>query len=166
MLHDLQRASSMMRLLPRALASVLISGALLLSPASLIAHGSVSSGSAASSFDEVLNEYRSRHGLGRVVLDAELIATAQAYAQDMAYHGHFSHTGRDWSNSGVRARRAGCTWQHVGENLGWGQTSEAEVIQGWAESAGHRGNLPVANFTRYGMARVGTYWVLMFADRC
>jgi uncharacterized protein YkwD len=155
-----------MRILSELLAPVLASAILLL-PATLSAHESLfSASSTTSGFADTLNSYRASSGLGPVVPDAELTAAAQAHAQDMASHGYFSHKGRDGARADARALRAGCNWSNVGENLGWGQTSESEVLQGWVNSPSHRGVLQGARYTRYGMAQVGTYWVLMLADQC
>jgi uncharacterized protein YkwD len=139
---------------------------MLLLPAALSAHGSQSSASSNTGFTAALNDYRAGRGLFPVVPDAELTAAAQAYAQDMASHGHFSHRGRDGSNAGTRARRAGCSWRSAAENIAWGQTSESQVLQGWADSASHRRNMLGTSYARYGLGRVGTYWVLLFADQC
>lgn len=128
--------------------------------------GSTSSASQGASFAEALNRYRADNGLGPVRADGELTAAAQAYARDMASNGYFAHRGRDGSNAGLRATRAGCSWRAAAENLALGQTSEGQVLQGWADSAGHRRNLLARQYTRYGLGRAGTYWVLMFADQC
>ncbi len=117
-------------------------------------------------FGEALNAYRASAGRGPVAPDPELTAAAQAYAQTMAATGHFAHRGPDGSSSGTRARQAGCSWGAAAENIAWGQRSESEVLQGWADSAGHRRNMLNAGYTRFGLGRAGTYWVLMFADRC
>lgn len=120
----------------------------------------------ATGFSQALNDYRARHGLGPVAADRALTLAAQAHAEDMVARGYFSHTGRDGSNSGDRARRSGCSWGSASENIAWGQRSESEVLQGWADSAGHRRNMLGGGYTRYGLGRAGTHWVLMFADRC
>jgi uncharacterized protein YkwD len=93
---------------------------MLLLPVALSAQNSASSSSSNTGFAAAINDYRASSGLGPVVPDAELTAAALAYAQDMAAHGYFSHTGRDGSNSGHGANRAGCSWRHVGENIAWG----------------------------------------------
>ena len=154
-----------MRLPSRLLAPILM-GAMFLPSAGLSAQDFVSSSSSNMGFAAAHNSYRASSGLGPVVPDAELTAAAQAHAQDMASHGYFSHKGRDGARADARALRAGCNWGNVGENLGWGQTSESEVLQGWVNSPSHRGVLQGARYTRYGMAQVGTYWVLMLADQC
>jgi uncharacterized protein YkwD len=120
----------------------------------------------ATAFGKALNEFRASQGRGPVVADAELTAAAEAHARDMASNGYFSHESLDGSRSGDRAKRAGCSWRAAAENIAWGQTSESQVLQGWADSAGHRRNMLGASYTRYGLGRAGTNWVLMFADRC
>lgn len=132
----------------------------------LAAGTSSSTSTAGAAFSNALNAYRASAGRGPVVADPELTAAAQAYAQTMAATGHFAHQGPDGSSSGTRARQAGCSWRAAAENIAWGQRSESEVLQGWADSAGHRRNMLNASYTRYGLGRSGTYWVLMFADQC
>lgn len=132
----------------------------------LVGGTSSSSSAAGMNFGEALNAYRASAGRGPVAPDPELTAAAQAYAQTMAATGHFAHRGPDGSSSGARARQAGCSWRAAAENIAWGQRSESEVLQGWADSAGHRRNMLNAGYTRFGLGRAGTYWVLMFADQC
>lgn len=137
-------------------------------PESLVLVGGISSSTSAGAmnFGEALNAYRASAGRGPVAADPELTAAAQAYAQTMAATGQFAHRGPDGSSSGTRARQAGCSWRAAAENIAWGQQSESEVFQGWADSAGHRRNMLNAGYTRFGLGRAGTYWVLMFADQC
>lgn len=97
---------------------------------------------------------------------ATLNDTAQEHASDMARHSYFSHTGRDGSQVGERARRSGYAWQRVGENLAAGQATPAEAVQGWLDSPGHCANLMHPAFTEMGLAfalspqsREGIYWV-------
>lgn len=132
----------------------------------LVGGSSSSSSAAGMNFGEALNAYRASAGRGPVMADPELMAAAQAYAQTMAATGNFAHRGPDGSSSGTRARQAGCSWRAAAENIAWGQRSESEVLQGWADSAGHRRNMLNASYTRFGLGRAGTYWVLMFADQC
>lgn len=154
-----------MNLFPKHLASAILSSLLIALPVSSFAHGSLSSASS-SGFGEALNSYRARHGLSPLTPDSELTGAAQAYAQEMVSNGYFSHTDRHGANPMVRATMAGCSWRSVGENLASGYTTTEQVIQGWHGSSSHRQAMLRRVYTRYGMGRVGTMWVLMFADRC
>jgi uncharacterized protein YkwD len=139
---------------------------MLVLPAALPAQSAASSSSSNVDLAAALNAYRASVGLAPVVADAELTAAAMAHAQDMALYGYFSHTGRDGSTSGTRAGRAGCSFRAAAENIAMGQTSESQVLQNWADSAGHRRNMLNRSYARFGLGRAGNYWVLMFADQC
>lgn len=154
-----------MHLFRKHLASAILSGLLLALPVATFADGTLSSTSN-SGFGEALNSYRARHGKAPLVPDPELTAAAQAYAEQMVASGHFSHTDRRGANPMVRASMAGCSWRSIGENLATGYTDTSQVIQGWNDSTSHRRTMLGSVYTRYGVGRVGTMWVLMFADRC
>ena len=98
-------------------------------------------------------------------LNAALHLASEMHAVDMATHGYLSHTGRDGSQAGQRASRAGYNWQRVGENLAAGQTTAAQAVQGWLDSPGHCANLMQPAFTQMGLAYAvnlkspqGIYW--------
>lgn len=131
------------------------------------ASGSASSASMGSGFGEALNELRARNGRGALREDAQLTRAAQAYAEEMARHGHFSHTGRDGSSVVQRARAAGCRGRgHFAENIAWGQPSAQHAFSGWAASSGHRTNMLGGNYGAFGLGQASGYWVLIFADGC
>lgn len=146
---------------------------MLLLPAVLSAHGSEAaanrqaSSSVASNFGDALNTMRAQNGLGALRDDARLTRAAQAYAEDMAAHGYFSHTGRNGSSVMTRARAAGCQGRgYFAENIAWGQRSANDAFQGWAASAGHRTNMLGRNYGAFGLGQASGYWVLIFADQC
>ena len=159
-----------MRLLSNLLASLIVAVATLAHPVALAAQeGTASSSSTATGaggFEQALNAFRARHGARPLAADPELTAAAQAYAEDMVANAYFSHTGRNGENAMVRATVAGCSWRSIGENLATGYSSNADVIEGWAGSPSHRDAMLGSIYNRYGMARVGVTWVLMFSDRC
>lgn len=103
---------------------------------------------------------------GPLRLQPQLHRAALAHAADMAEHSYFSHGGRDGSQVGDRASRAGYAWQRIGENLAAGQTTAAQAVQGWLASPGHCANLMQPAYTEMGLAYVvnlrsteGIYWV-------
>lgn len=158
-----------MRLLPALLASFLLTGSLLSAPGVATAQETVamSSSSSTSGFGSALNQYRANYGLGGLRQDRALTAAAQAYAEDMARSGRFSHTGRDGSNVLHRARAAGCRGRgYLAENIAWGQPTAQHAFDGWAASSGHRANMLGRNYGAYGLGQANGYWVLMFADGC
>ena len=127
----------------------------------------MASSSSSSGFGSALNQFRANYGLGGLREDRSLSAAAQAYAEDMARGGYFSHTGRDGSNVVHRARAAGCRGRgYFAENIAWGQASAQHAFNGWAASSGHRANMLGQNYGAYGLGQSQGYWVLMFADGC
>ena len=100
----------------------------------------------------------------------DLLAQASlAHASDMAQYQYFSHAGRDGSQAGQRAQRAGYAWKAVGENIAAGQSTPEEVVAGWIASPGHCANLMSPAFSAMGVAyavnpssRMGIYWAQVF----
>ncbi len=84
--------------------------------------------------------------------NAQLAEAALAHSRDMAQHRFFRHRGRDGSEVGQRATRAGYAWRTVGENIASGIDSPEETVQGWLESPGHCANIMNQAFTEMGAA--------------
>ena len=53
----------------------------------------------------------------------------------------------------------------IGENIAQGQTSIAEVMNGWLHSEGHCRNLMNPAFREVGVAEIDNYWVQDFGGR-
>lgn len=124
---------------------------------------------AATEFTRQLNAFRVSQGNGQMRPNAALTRAAQAHAEDMLARNYFSHRAQNGPNGvtfGQRARAAGCAMQAGAENIAWGQKSEAEVLQGWQNSPGHRRNLLRPNYTLYGLGRAGNVWVMKLASAC
>jgi uncharacterized protein YkwD len=84
--------------------------------------------------------------------NAPLAAAALAHSRDMAEQRYFSHQGKDGSDAGERAHRAGYQWRRIGENIASGQQSPEEAVAGWLSSPGHCANLMNPGFTDMGAA--------------
>ncbi|MCA9666715.1 MAG: hypothetical protein KC503_14045 [Myxococcales bacterium] len=117
---------------------------------------------------DLTNQERANNGLPPFQCTANLTKAAHDYSQTMCDTGHFSHTGPDGSSPGDRMRRAGVTnMSGWGENIAWGQSSPASVVQTWMNSPGHRANI-LGNFSHMGPGHVQcgngrNYWVQTFA---
>lgn len=120
---------------------------------------------AGTTFLALINEERTKSGLGLLVENARLSAAAQAHAADMAAQGYFSHTGLNGSTFSERAQAAGYACA-AAENIAAGQRSEADVMTGWMNSAGHRRNILLRDATQFGLGRAGNTWVLMLGRGC
>jgi uncharacterized protein YkwD len=77
---------------------------------------------------------------------------ALEHSQDMAEHHYLAHEGKDGSQVGDRAHRAGYQWRRIGENIASGQRSPEEAVAGWLDSPGHCANIMHPGFTEMGAA--------------
>ena len=120
-------------------------------------------------FSGLLNNFRASQGKGSVRRVATLDRAATAHARDMTNRGYFSHDSPGGPNGDdfvARSRAAGCQMTAGAENIANGQQSEAEVIEAWKNSTGHRRNMLVSNYTQFGLGRVGENWVLLLSRSC
>lgn len=113
----------------------------------------------------LLSQVRAENGRGPVTEDRRLTAAAQAYAQDLAAHDYFSHTGRDGSSFSDRARAQGYTCSRA-ENLAFGNMSQAQLVANWMNSSGHRANILLRDATEFGYGHAGNKFVLIMGRGC
>jgi uncharacterized protein YkwD len=107
---------------------------------------------------------------GPLTWNAQLGAAALAHSSDMASKRYFNHFGKDGSDVGLRARRAGYDWVRIGENIAFGAYTTQEAVAGWLSSPGHCANIMNAGFTEMGAAYAVTpdkqqgltYWTQVF----
>ncbi|WP_221284447.1 CAP domain-containing protein [Mucilaginibacter sp. SP1R1] len=95
---------------------------------------------------------------------------AMGHAKDMARKNYFDHTSKDGRSMEDRIVFAGYTFKGfksfaIGENIASGQTSIAEVMDGWFKSEGHCKNLMNPDFKEVGVAMYKNYWVQDFGGR-
>lgn len=116
----------------------------------------------------LINEYRKKHGLKPLQLSPELTAAAKAHSRDLARFDRISHYGSDGSNPLDRVKRAGYNPRLAAENVGTGQATFEEVLQGWKASPSHNKNLLMADARHMGIALVQdpktefkTFWTLV-----
>jgi uncharacterized protein YkwD len=113
---------------------------------------------------DLTNAERVKNGLQPLQPNAELNYTADNYAEEMAENGFFSHTGLDGSKPWDRAKEVGYEAQLMGENIGRGQRSPEQVVQGWMNSPGHRANILNEKYTEIGTGFHQNYWVQNFGS--
>lgn len=82
--------------------------------------------------------------------NAALDTAALAHSSEMAALRYFSHQGKDGSQVGDRASRAGYAWRRIGENIASGMRTPEEAVAGWITSPGHCANLMNPSFTHLG----------------
>lgn len=99
-----------------------------------------------------------REKIGTLSVNPQLVAAAQAKADDMAEKGYFAHNSPDGTTSWQWFRDAGYSFAFAGENLAVDFTDSEDVVDAWMDSPTHRANIMDGRFTEIGIATaVGTY---------
>lgn len=116
----------------------------------------------------LINAYRRKNGLRALKMNSHLEKAARAHSQDLSRWDRISHYGSDGSNPWERVKRTGFKARLAAENVGTGQTTLAEVFEGWKKSPGHNKNLLLPGATHMGIALVQdpktefkTFWTLV-----
>lgn len=109
---------------------------------------------------ELHNYQRELKGRPAFVLDEDLNAYAQKWAEHMAGRNKLYHS--DVSNVLAMGK-----YYNAGENIAWNQTSPEEVTNSWMNSSGHRANILNRNFNAIGFGlsfneNNEPYWVTVF----
>jgi uncharacterized protein YkwD len=120
---------------------------------------------------EQVNAYRKSKGLGPLTLNAQLTSAAKEHSRDLAKWDRISHYGSDGSNPLDRVKRTGYAARLAAENVGTGQATFEEVLEGWKKSPGHNKNLLLADARHMGLALVHdpktefkTFWTLVLGS--
>ncbi|HVW71618.1 MAG TPA: CAP domain-containing protein [Candidatus Paceibacterota bacterium] len=107
---------------------------------------------------DLTNTDRAQGNLGTLTVNPELVAAAQAKADDMAAKGYFAHESPDGKTSWYWFEQEGYKFSYAGENLAVDFTDSNAVENAWMNSPTHRANILNAHFTQIGVASaVGTY---------
>ena len=99
----------------------------------------------------LVNVERAKNGLAALSSDSLLMKTATVKSQDMAKNNYFSHTSPTYGSPFDLMKQYGVSYRAAGENIAMGQTSPAQVMNGWMNSAGHRANILNSSFTKIGV---------------
>lgn len=112
----------------------------------------------------LVNAERAKNGLPALSVDTKVQRAAQVRASEQAQL--FSHTRPNGASCFTALTEAGVSYRGAGENIAYGQTSPAAVMNAWMNSEGHRKNILNANFTTIGVGYTtigGTaYWAQLF----
>ncbi|MFY9641390.1 MAG: CAP domain-containing protein [Rhodomicrobium sp.] len=118
----------------------------------------------------LINDYRSTKGLAPLSLDPQAAAAAEVLVKDMAKHDHMSHVGPNGQNVGQRLLAAGYSYGLAAENVGVGQPSAEEAIEGWKKSPANSRNMLLPGAKHVGIAyeykpdtQHKTFWALVVA---
>ncbi|WP_323786145.1 CAP domain-containing protein [Thalassovita sp.] len=115
---------------------------------------------------DLLNAERTRRGLQPLQSDASLNRAAAGHARDMAKRGYFNHRSQDGRTFSDRIKAAGYCRAAMAENIALGQNSVAKAISSWMDSPPHRKNMMNRRYSRFGIGKSNTYWVLTLAGPC
>jgi uncharacterized protein YkwD len=120
---------------------------------------------------DLVNAYRREKGLRPLKLQPALTEAARAHSRDLAKWDRISHFGSDGSNPWDRVKRAGYSARLAAENVGTGQVTIEEVVNGWKASPGHNKNLLLPEAEHMGIALIQdartefkTFWTLVIAS--
>ena len=107
---------------------------------------------------DLANGDRTTNNLQTLTTNAELVAAAQAKANDMAVKGYFAHISPDGRDSWHWFKEAGYSFTYAGENLAVDFSDSGDVEKAWMNSPTHRANILDGHFTEIGIATaVGSY---------
>jgi uncharacterized protein YkwD len=99
------------------------------------------------------NKQRSAAGLPPLAGNAVLNRAAENKLTDMFTQQYFEHTSPDGKGPADVAAGAGYMFLRVGENLALGNfSSDAELVEAWMNSPGHRANILAEGFSELGVA--------------
>ena len=116
----------------------------------------------------LVNVERSYAGLSPLKESTTLDQVAAVRAGEIV--NYFSHTRPDGSDFSDLMDKYGIPWRRCGENIAWGQTTPAEVVEDWMNSPGHRANILTSGFHQIGVgvapngSGYGYSWVQIFSD--
>ncbi len=101
------------------------------------------------------NRHRATFGLAGLTGNAKLAAAAKKKADDMLTQQYFAHDSPQGVGAGDLIGDAGYEFVTVGENLALGNyKDDAELVQAWMDSPGHRENILNSRYTEIGVAVV------------
>lgn len=119
--------------------------------------------SAAAQVITLVNDERAKAGCAPLVEEPHVTKAAQDYSEQMSAENFFSHTSPDGTTFDQRIKNAGYP-KPGAENIARGQTSAAQVMESWMNSAGHRANILNCSLKKIGVGvtTAGWYWVQNF----
>ena len=122
----------------------------------------------------LVNQHRQGMGLAALNVSPTLTASARWKSLHMAYYGYFDHYDENYPSPGEKRspwdRFAACGYTYntyLGENIAYGQTTPAQVMNDWLNSQGHRENIENPSFAVIGVGVASSgggqlYWTQDF----
>jgi uncharacterized protein YkwD len=121
----------------------------------------------------LINQYRAENGLTELTPIKSMTDATKWHGNDMIVNNYFSHTDSLGRNSSERMCDFGyiCYPGWKGENIGKGQQTADQIVQGWKDSPGHNSILLGPNYRVIGIYRTSNpngvfrwYWSADFGD--
>lgn len=100
---------------------------------------------------QLTNAERAKAGCKSLTASSKLTTAAQAHSADMAAHNYFAHDSQDGTSPFDRMKEAGYNFRAAAENIAYGQTSAASVMDAWMNSPGHKANILNCTYTQIGI---------------
>jgi len=100
---------------------------------------------------DLTNASRVRNGFGALEWDGHVSGTARKHSQDMAANDYFSHENKQGKSPFDRMKDDLVSFRGAGENLAYGQSSSIFAHEGLMNSAGHRENILLDNYSHLGV---------------
>lgn len=116
---------------------------------------------------KLVNVERAKNGLKPLNSNWQLSRVARYKSEDMIAKRYFSHTSPTYGSPFTMMKNFGINYRTAGENIAYGQSTPAQVMNSWMGSSGHRQNILNPSFTQIGVG-VGKnsagqlYWTQMF----
>lgn len=112
------------------------------------------------------NEERKKEGKSALKQDPKLMQAAAKRAQEITEE--FAHTRPDGTSCFTVLDEYSVSWWAAAENIAYGQSSAAAVMNSWMNSSGHKENILKENMTHIGIGLYikngRKYWVQLFAQ--
>lgn len=116
---------------------------------------------------KLVNIQRSKAGLQPLKLNWELSRVARVKSQDMSDKNYFSHNSPTFGSTFSLIGKYGIIYSAAGENIAYGYSTPAAVMNGWMNSPGHRANILGKQYNQIGVGMVKSskgqiYWTQVF----
>ena len=112
---------------------------------------------------ERIQKTRALHARSALVWDSKLAEAAGAHVAELASRGVLDHRSPNTGELTTRLRARGVRATRVAENLAVASTP-AKALDAFLDSPGHKRNLLDARLTHAGVAALGDYYVVVFAQ--
>lgn len=89
----------------------------------------------------VTNALRAIHGQRPLAYCEKATRSARLHSEDMAARGYFDHKTPEGVTSSQRMKNQGIRYRTCGENIAAGHLNPFDLVDGWYNSPGHRGNM-------------------------